>query len=72
LGATLSIDLTNANAPRLFVQKGLRKLELVVNTNIVKIGKDTHILPGLIVFIPKSQKVYVPKAAIDVAKAFGM
>jgi alkaline phosphatase len=72
LGATLSIDSTNENAPRIFVQKGLRKLELVVNTNIIKIGKDTHKLPGLIVFVPKSQKVYVPKAAINIAKAFGM
>lgn len=71
LGANVEIDASNPEKLQLVVTKGWKRLVLPVNTNIIQFGKDFYQIPGITVFIPQSQKAYVPKAAVDLAMSVG-
>ncbi len=72
IGASAEIDLSDENAPMLVVSKGLFRVVLPIDTNLIKIGKNVHQLPGLTVMIPQTKRVYIPRAAVEMAKAAGM
>jgi alkaline phosphatase len=71
LGAKTVLDTSDANRPVLRAEKGLLRLELPINTNIVKIGQTAYLLPGLTVMIPQTGQVYVPQAALAIARTAG-
>lgn len=71
LGAKAVLDTSDANRPVLRAEKGVLRLELPVNTNILKIGQTAYLLPGLAVMIPQTGQVYVPQAALAIAKTAG-
>lgn len=72
LGVNTMIDTSNPSSPVLIIQKGLLRIEMLVDTNLIKVGKETHQLPGLIVYIPQTKKVYIPRAAVELIKASGL
>ena len=71
LGAVSRLDLDDPNHPVLLIEKGLRRAQLPVDSNQLIIGAKTHSLPGIVVQIPKTGKVFAPQAAIDLLKAAG-
>ena len=71
LGAVSRLDLDNPSHPVLLIEKGLRRAQLPVDSNQLIIGAKTHYLPGIVVQIPKTGKVFAPQAAIDLLKAAG-
>lgn len=71
LGATVAYDGSDENRPVIVVRKGLMKAELPLDTNLLVIGKKTYKLPGISVYISQTKKMYVPKAAVELAKAAG-
>ncbi|HWQ60813.1 MAG TPA: alkaline phosphatase [Negativicutes bacterium] len=71
LGATVAYDGSDESRPVLVVRKGLLKAELPIDTNRLIIGKTTYKLPGITVYIAHTKKTYVPKAAVELAKAAG-
>ena len=71
LGAVSRLDLDNPSHPVLLIEKGLRRARLPVDSNQLIIGAKSHSLPGIVVQIPKTGKVFAPQAAIDLLKAAG-
>lgn len=70
LGATLA--LTDEPGRRvLIVTKGSMTLELLLDTDLLLTNGGIHRLPGVTVYIPQNQTVYVARAAVDMAKAAG-
>ena len=70
LGAILAV--TGEPGRRvLTVTKGNRTLELPIDTDLVLTNGAVHRLPGVTVYIPQNQTVYVARAAVDLAKAAG-
>ena len=65
IGATVFLDKSNAANPVVVVQKGLKRAELPVSKNIVKIADKTYVVQGLTVVAAKTNKVYIPQQAID-------
>ena len=66
VGATLTIDRTNAENPVLLVEKAGVKAEFPVSKNIMRLtpsGKEIT-LEGITVFAPKTGRVYVPRQAV--------
>jgi alkaline phosphatase len=70
-GVTVKVEIPAAAGPMLVVTKGSRRAELPLSTNLVKIGKEIHELPGITVFAPRTKRVYVPQAAVDWIKDKG-
>ena len=42
------------------------------STNTITINGKTHEMTGITVYAPKTGKVYIPKQAVELAKAAGM
>jgi alkaline phosphatase len=71
LGATTRFEASNPDYPELFVEKGIHRAILPIDSNLLILGKTTYTLPGLVVQIPKTGKVFVPQKAVDLLKAAG-
>lgn len=72
IGARVSIDKSDAANPVLVVEKGLKRAELPISKDIVKIGGKVYEMHGLTVLAAKTGKVYIPQQAVDLAVAAGM
>jgi alkaline phosphatase len=72
LGASVNLYNGDSQSPVLMIQKTFNWAEIPINTNILKIGKDTYELPGIAALIPQTGKVYIPQQAIELLKAAGM
>ena len=71
IGATTRLDFSNPDYQVLHVEKGIHRAYLPIDANLLIIGKTAHPLPGLVVQIPKTGKVFVPQKAVDLLKAAG-
>ena len=71
LGAVSRLDLEDPSHPVLFIDKGLLRARLPVDTNQLIIGAKTYSLPGIVVQVAKTGKVFAPQTAIDLLKAAG-
>ena len=71
IGATSRLDLDDPSKPVVQIEKGLRRAQLPVDSNQLIIGANPQSLPGIVVQIPKTGKVFAPQAAIDLLKAAG-
>jgi alkaline phosphatase len=72
LGAKLSIDKGNPGDPALIVEKGAVRLEFPFSKNIMKRGEETAEMEGLTIFAPRTERVYLPRQAAELAKKAGM
>lgn len=68
-GAQITLDKTDGMNPVLVVQKGLKKAELPISKNLVKVGGKTYETNGLTVLAAKTGKVYLSQQAIDIVLA---
>lgn len=64
-------DNSDPANPALILEKGFRRATLPLNTNLLQIGKDGYALPGLVVQVPQTGKVYVPQKTADLLKDLG-
>ena len=71
IGASTRLDASDPDAPALIVEKGLRRAMLPLNANRLQTGKASHVLPGLVVQVPKTGQVFVPQKAVDILKDAG-
>jgi alkaline phosphatase len=71
IGATTRLDASDPDAPALIVEKGLRRATLPLNANRLQTGKVSHVLPGLVVQVPKTGQVFVPQKAVDILREAG-
>ena len=71
LGALSRLDLEDPSHPVLFIEKGLLRARLPVDTNQLIIGAKTYLLPGVAVQVAKTGKVFAPQTAIDLLKTAG-
>ena len=71
IGATTRLDSSNPDYQVLYVEKGIHRAFLPIDANLLIIGKTAQSLPGLVVQIPKTGKVFVPQKAVDLLKAAG-
>ena len=71
LGATARLDNSDNLNPVLIVEKGIHRALLPIDTNVLSVGKNSYMLPGIVVQIPKSGKVFVPQKAVDLLKEAG-
>lgn len=72
LGAKLSIDKSDLANPALIAEKGAVRLEFPFSTNVMKKGDQIFEMEGLTVFAPKTERVYLPRQAGELAKKAGM
>ncbi len=72
IGATISIDKTDPENMVLVIKKGLKRAEMPFSKNTITINGKTHEMTGITVYAPKTGKVYIPKQAVELAKAAGM
>ncbi len=72
IGARVRLDKSDAANPVLVVEKGLKRAELPISKDIVKIGGKVYEMHGLTVLAAKTGKVYVPQQAVTLAVAAGM
>jgi alkaline phosphatase len=63
----IEIDRTDRENPKVRIGPA----ELPVNKNILRIGGQTHRLEGLVVYIPQTDKVYLPQQAIEIIEGVG-
>lgn len=66
LGASVTIDNTDARNPKLIVKKGETAAEFPANKNIMIIGNKTYELEGLVVY--SAEQFWVPKQAVKLFK----
>lgn len=71
LGATVRFDNSDPTNLALIVEKGIRRAILLIDSNVLQLGKTNHMLPGIVVQIPKSGKTFVPQKAVDLLKEAG-
>ncbi len=71
LGASIRFDNSDADNPALRLEKGIQRAILPINSNVLLIGKTSRMLPGIVVQIPKSGKIFVPQKAVDLLKEAG-
>ena len=71
IGATTRLDSSNPDYQVLYVEKGIHRAYLPIDANLLIIGKTAQSLPGLVVQIPKTGRVFVPQKAVDLLKAAG-
>ena len=69
IGAKVSLDKSDAMNPVLVVQKGVKRAELPISKNIIKLGGKSFEVNGLTVLAAKTGKVYVPQQAVDILAA---
>lgn len=66
IGATVTIDDTDAQNPKLIVKKGKTVAEFPANKNIMIAGNKTYELEGLVV--NSAEQFWVPKQAVKLFK----
>jgi alkaline phosphatase len=71
LGAVSRPDLDDPDHPVLLIEKGLLRARLPVDTNQLIIGSKIYSLPGIVVQVAKTGKVFAPQTAIDLLKTAG-
>lgn len=71
LGALTRLDTENPNQSVLVLEKGILRAHILLDTNLLQIGKKNHLLPGLTVLIPKTNQVFIPQKAVDLLKEAG-
>ncbi len=71
LGAVSRLDLEDLNHPVLLIEKGLLRARLPIDTNQLIIGAKTYLLPGVVVQVAKTGKVFAPQTVIDLLKTAG-
>ncbi|HWR29698.1 MAG TPA: alkaline phosphatase [Negativicutes bacterium] len=71
IGATTLFDNSDKFNPVLIVKKGIHQAILPIDANLLLIGKTNHMLPGIVVQIPNSGKVFVPQKAVELLKEAG-
>lgn len=71
LGAVSRLDLDDPDHPVLLIEKGLLRARLPIDTNQLIIGAKTYLLPGVVVQVAKTGKVFAPQTAIDLLKTAG-
>ncbi len=69
IGAKASLDKSDAMNPVLIVQKGIKRAELPISKNIIKLSGKSFEVNGLTVLSAKTGKVYVPQQAVDILAA---
>ena len=67
-GGKATLDKSDPGNPVLKVELNGWNAELPVNKNIVKTGERVVELEGVVVYAPKTEKVYVPMQAVQVVK----
>jgi alkaline phosphatase len=72
IGATVRLDKSDAANPVLVAEKGMKRAELPISKDIVKIDGKIYEMHGLTVLAAKTGKIYVPRQAVDLAAAAGM
>ncbi|MBP2626606.1 MAG: alkaline phosphatase [Firmicutes bacterium] len=72
IGATVSIDKTDPANMMLVIEKGSKRAEMSFSKNLIKINGKTYEMTGITVYAPKTEKVYIPKQAVELAKAAGL
>lgn len=70
-GAVCRLE-ADGSPPALLIEKGLLRAQLLIDTNLLLIGNQTHVLPGVVVLIPKTGQLFAPQAAMDLLKAAGL
>jgi alkaline phosphatase len=65
LGATVSIDKTDSMNPVLVIQKGVKRAELPISKNLVKMSGKFYETNGLTILSIKTGKAYIPQQAVD-------
>ena len=71
IGALTRFDDSDPANPSLLVEKGILRASLPIDTNLMTVGKTIYRLPGIVVQISKTGKVYVPQKAIAILKSSG-
>jgi len=69
MGATVKIDKTDEKNPVLVAKKRKTTIRIPFHKNILYIGAAVHQMPGIAVFNPKTQKLYIPRAAIELVES---
>ena len=71
IGASVSVDDTDKENKVLIVSKGLKRAEIPVSKNVIKINGKSYEMKGIAVWEPRNGKVYLPQQAVELAKAAG-
>ena len=64
-GMTVTIDKTDPENLALEIKSGDKSAILPVSKNVCKIGATEHKLEGLVVYVPKTDKVFVPMQILE-------
>jgi len=65
----VTVDKTDARNPVVRIECRGKTSELPVNKNLLRIGDQTTELEGVVVYVPKTEKVYLPQQAVDGIRA---
>ncbi|MDK2894952.1 MAG: alkaline phosphatase, partial [Moorella sp. (in: firmicutes)] len=63
--AAVTWDNSNPNLPKVIIERGGKRAELPVGTNLMLINGQKHYLPGVIVYSEPKGVTYVPRAATE-------
>ncbi len=66
LGAKVSLDKTDSMNPVLIVEKGLKRAEMPISKNIIKMNGKSYETNGLTILAVKTGKIYIPQQAVDI------
>jgi len=67
-GAAVRIDKTDVKNPVLAAQKGAVTVRIPFHKNILYIDSIRYQMPGIAVFNPNNNKLYIPKASVELVK----
>lgn len=70
-GMDVSIDKTDPENPELTVKSGDKTAKLPFSKNICQIGSKSYNLEGLVVFAPKTERVYIPLNTLEILTEAG-
>ncbi|SMC90023.1 alkaline phosphatase [Sporomusa malonica] len=68
LGAIVTIDKTDPVNPVLVIENGTKQAKLPFSKNLVIVNGKTHEMTGITVYAPKTDKVYVPRQAVELVR----
>lgn len=63
--AAITWENSNPNLPKVIIERGGKRAELPVGTNLMLINGQKHYLPGVIVYSEPKGVTYVPRAATE-------
>jgi alkaline phosphatase len=64
-GGRVHVDRQDPANPVVRVQVGSQTAELPVNKNVLKVGGQTELLEGVVVYAPDTGKAYLPQQAVE-------